>query len=127
MPTIFAGNESRVLVEGELIEGVRSLEYRKTQARTNVYALGASERIGMVSGALTVEGRVRVASTSKKLDTLELDKPFALTAQLQHGDTKVSVAFDECFLLEKTFDLEAGTHGESVYCFSATRVTENFG
>lgn len=126
MPTIFAANESRVLVDGEAVEGVRAIEYRRFQARENIYGLGGAERIGLVSGAMVVEGRLKVASTSKKLDGIAPSKAFQISAQLQHGDSKLSVSFDECYIQEKTFELGAGTHGEAVYSFTATRVNESF-
>jgi hypothetical protein len=43
---------------------------------------------------------------------------------LVHGDTRMTVTLDECFLLEKSFDLSAGGHGETVYAFTATRARE---
>jgi len=124
MPTIFAANESTIMLDGEPVEGVRSIEYRHQQARENIYALGSPERIGLVSGPQLVEGRLRVASTSPKLNTLTGDKGFQVIAQLKHGEKKMSVTFDECFLQEKSFDLSVGGHGEAVYSFTATRVRE---
>jgi hypothetical protein len=127
MATIFAANESRVLVDGEPVEGVTALDYRKSLARENVYALGSPERVGLVSGQQLVEGRLRVASTSKKLDLLDPAAQFQMSAVLKHGDQQMSVNFDECYLLEKTFELGVGGHGEAVYSFTATRVREELG
>jgi len=127
MPTIFAATESSVLVDGEVLEGVRSLEYRHQQARSNVYALGSVERIGMVSGGEIVEGRLKVASTSAKLNGFTGDAKFQVVAQLKQGDTKMTVTFDECYLLDKNFDISVGGHGEALYSFTATRVREEAG
>ncbi len=124
MPTIFAANESKVLVENDPVEGVRSIEYRRVQSRESIYALGGAERIGLVSGALIVEGRLTVASTSPKLDGLTPDKAFQITVQLQQGNSKLSVGFHDCYIQEKSFQLGVGGHGESVYSFTATRVEE---
>ena len=124
MATIFSANESTVMLNGEMVEGVRSLEYRRHQARTNVYALGNAERIGMTSGPQVVEGRLRVASTSPALSALAADTPFVLTALLRQRDSKKTVSFDECFLVESSFEIAAGSHGEAVYAFTATRVRE---
>src|SRR5215207_8644902 len=110
VPTIFAANESSVLVNGESVEGVRAVDYRRLHNRASVYALGSAERIGMISGPQVVQGRLRVASTSPSLDALMPDAQFQITAQLRHGETRLTVAFDECFLIEKTFDLEVGGH-----------------
>jgi len=124
MPKIFAASESAVLVNGEPVEGVRSIDYRRQQARENVYAIGSTERIGMTSGPLVVEGRITVASTCPALDALALDAPFQVSARLQHGETRMTVSFDDCFLLEKSFALGVGGHGEAIYAFTATRVRE---
>jgi hypothetical protein len=122
--TIFAANESQVLVNGKAVDGVRSLEYRKLQARENIYGLGSQERIGLVSGAQVYEGRLRVASTSQALDKLGIEDKLQISALLVHGSTKMTVTFDECYLQEKTFDLSVGGFGEAVYTFSATRARE---
>lgn len=120
--TIFAANESSVQVNGTPLEGVRSVEYHYQQVRSNVYALGSAERVGIVSGAQSVEGRIRVASTASALDQVPPDASFDVLMTLRHGDTSVEVAFDECFLTEKTFDMSVGGHGEAVYTFTAVRV-----
>ena len=82
MATLFAASESSIMVDGEAIDGVRAIEYRFQQQRSNVYALGSTERVGMVSGGQTVEGRLRVASTSGKLNGLS--GPFQVIATLRH-------------------------------------------
>lgn len=127
MPAIFAASESTVQVDGENVEGVRSIDYRFNQVRENVYALGSVERIGMVSGAQKVEGVLKVASTSKKLNGMAGDQKFQVIAQLKHGETKMTVTFDECYLLEKSFEIVVGGRGEAVYTFTATRVREELG
>lgn len=124
MPTLFAANESSVMIDGQAVEGVRAIEYRHQQVRTNVYALGSAERIGMISGPQSVDGIMRVVSTSATLNQLTTDKSFQVTAQLKHGDTKMTVTFDECFLKEKSFSMEVGGTGEALYTFTATRVRE---
>jgi hypothetical protein len=127
MATILAANESTVLLDGKPVEGVRSIDYRLQQGRDNVYALGSSERIGMTTGAQVVEGRLCVASASPALATIATDKPFQISAQLKHGDTKMTVTFDECFLTEKRFAMVVSAFGESTYSFTATRVREEVG
>ncbi len=125
MPLLFAASESKVQVDGEPIDGVRAIEYRHQQMRSNIYALGSTERIGMVSGAQYVEGRLRVASSSAKLNGLT--GQFQVIATLKQGDTQMTVTFDECFMLEKSFGIEVNGHGEAVYTFSAVRVHEDVG
>lgn len=124
MTTIFAANESSVLVDGEPVLGVQAIDYRAHRARSNLYALGSAERIGVTSGPHTVEGRLRVASASPLLDELEPEQTFQVIANLRQGTSTVTVTFDDCYLTDKTFDLGVSGHGEAVYAFSATRVRE---
>lgn len=124
MPTVFAATESSVLVDGEPVEGVQGIDYRMRRARANIYALGSTERIGVTSGEYEVQGRLRVASASVKLDALTGEQLFQIVANLRHGETATTVTFDECFITEKTFDLSVAGHGQAVYSFSAARVRE---
>lgn len=127
MPTIFTANESTVLVDGEAVEGVSAIEYRRHQVRENLYALGSAERIGMISGGQFVEGQLSVASTSAILDGLIGETQFQISTQLRHGETQMTVTFDECYMQEKSFNMGVGGHGEAVYSFTATRVREEIG
>ena len=70
--------------------------------------LGSAERIGIVSGAQAVEGVLRVASTSAKLNGLGTEAQFQVIALLKHGDAKMTVTFDECYLTEKSFSMGVG-------------------
>ena len=124
MPTIFAANESTVLVDGTAVEGVVALDYRRRQARSNLYALGSAERIGMVSGGQDVEARLTVASTSPGLDALGPDQVFQVSAQLRRGETALTVTLDECLMTAKDFAMTVGEHGQAVYSFTAARVRE---
>lgn len=125
MTTIFAANESVILVNGDPVVGVQAIEYRRRTTQDNIYAVGGAERIGVVSGPSSVEGRLRVASTSPLLDQRRAVGEFMqITAQLRRGEESVTVAFDEVLLTEKSFEMSTGGHGESVYSFTATRVRE---
>lgn len=123
MATVFAANESKVLIGSEELQGVRSIDYRQSQVRQNVYALGSAERVAMVSGAQAVEAVLRIASTSKTLNEMG-DTMFQVTAQLKHGDSTMTVTFDDCFLQSKSFQMGVGEHGEATYSFTAARVRE---
>src|SRR5436309_1646132 len=111
MATIFAANESQVKVAGKPVEGVRSLEYRRVQARENVFGLGTNERIGMVSGGEEIEAQLRVASTAPDIDALGVADSVQVIAELAHAGQQMTVTFDECFLTEKSFEIGAGGHG----------------
>jgi hypothetical protein len=125
MATIFAANESKVLLNGQEIEGVQGIDYRYRQVRENAYGLGSTERIGVVSGPEFVEGRVRVVSSSPAFNALAGSaEPFQITAELKQGATQMTLTFDDCFLSERTFGLDVGGAGEAVYAFTATRLRE---
>ncbi|MBP0445847.1 hypothetical protein J8J14_13790 [Roseomonas sp. SSH11] len=124
MPTIYAASESTVSLDGKPIEGVRALEFRQARQRTNVYALGSTERIAVISGPESVEGRLVVASTSPALDAVGAGM-FQLMATLRHGETSRTVTFDECYLTGRSFAMSAGEHGEGTYMFSAARVRDD--
>ena len=125
MPVIFAASESIVQVDNKPLDGVLSIDYRFTQARKNVYALGSAERITTVAGPQAVEGVIRVASTSAVLNGKTGDSTFQITATLKHGKTSMEVGFDECLLTGKSFELGVGGNGEAVYTFTAIRVRED--
>jgi hypothetical protein len=122
--TIFAANESTVLLNGQPVEGVQGIDFRFNQVRNNVYALGSAERVAMVSGPQLVEARLHVVSTSAALNALTGEEPFQVTAMLKRGGTQMTVTFDECHLTGKSFGLKTGGTGEAVYEFTAARVRE---
>jgi len=125
MPTIYAANASSVLVDGQAVEGVQALEYRRAAERANVYAVGSAERIDVISGPISVDGRIRVASASPALDAKLGDDFIQITVVLRHGDTEVTLSFQDCLLTEKSFGLGVGGHGEATYGFTATRVSQD--
>ena len=125
MAKIFAANSSGVLVDNENIEGLRSIDYQLVRDQFEVAALGTHERVGVYYGMNHVKVRLRVASTSPKLDQLaNTGNAFQVVANLKHGQAARSVAFDECFMEGKEFAMSASGHGETIYSFSATRVRE---
>lgn len=125
MAQIYAANESAVLINGEPVLGVQSLEYRRVRERSNVYAVGGAERVGVITGRESVEVRLSVASTAQLLDEAGwADEPFDMVAQLRSGETETTVAFNECLIVEKNFAMPVAGRGETVYDITATRVQE---
>jgi hypothetical protein len=122
MPTIYAACESTVLVDGDPVDGVQGIDYRMRRDRSNIYALGSTERVGVISGAYDVQGRLRVTSASEKLDGLGGEQLFQIVAKLRHGEVEATVTFDDCYLTEKSFDLSVNGQGAAIYSFSAARM-----
>lgn len=125
MPKVFTAFASEARVNGNVVEGLQSIEYRHAKNRYDVGAIGTDERVAVYFGLRVVTGTLRVASDNGDLDTLlDSGDEFTVSAVLRHGDDSRSVTFDGCVMDEKTFGLSTSAHGEAVYCFSATRVRE---
>lgn len=125
MAQIYNAFASEVKVNDETIEGLQAIEYRQVKNRSDVGAVGTDERIAVYFGTKIVNGKLRVASANVTLDTLlEANTEFSISATLKHGETTRQVSFDNCYLDDKTFQMAAQGHGETVYTFTATRVRE---
>jgi hypothetical protein len=125
MPVIYAAHSSSVMVDGQPVDGVQSIDYRVVRQQGHVFALGSSERLTTYYGETRVDGRITVASTNAALDGLITSgAAFQVVGNLAHAGASRTVAFDECQMSRKEFNLNSGSHGESVYIFTATRVRE---
>ena len=125
MPQVFTAFASEARVNGTVVEGLQSIEYRHRQSRYDVGAIGTDERIAVYFGMRVVLGSLRVASDNADLDgLLASGEQFTVSAVLRHGDSSRTVTFDGCVLDEKSFALSTQAHGEAIYSFSATRVRE---
>ena len=54
------------------------------------------------------------------------EEPSVTGVEIERSEA-MTVTFDDCYLLEKSFDIEVGGHGEAVYSFTATRMHEEMG
>jgi hypothetical protein len=128
MASVFTANSSAVLIAGERVAGVRSIDFQHRRAQESVYALGSAERVAVVYGGTSVAGRLTIASGAAALDALLASgESFQVVANLSaRADLtpERSVAFDGCFMTGKSFALTAGGHAEAVYEFTATRLRE---
>jgi hypothetical protein len=125
MPKILSANRTNVLVNGEAVEGLQEISYRTVTSYTDVDAIGARERIGVVHGPTKVVGSLRVRSVVDSLEQLLRDQaPFQIFAAIQNeGDDEVihEISLEECFLHGKSYAMGAGNVAETIYEFSATR------
>ena len=81
-----------------------------------------AERTGVCQ---TTIGKWRRRFIAKGMDgLLQSNKSFSVSATLRHGDVTRKVAFDDCYMEDKSFGLGAEGHAETVYSFTATRVRE---
>lgn len=128
LPNLYDSNRSRVMVNGEPVAGVRTIEFRQERAQGQVYALGSEERVGVYHGQLQVLGRIQVASASAGLDQLSrAPEAFQLVALMGGADASRQVVFDQCFIHDKSMSMSTGGHAETVYHFTATRMREEDG
>jgi hypothetical protein len=128
LPNLYDASRSRVMVNGEPIPGVRTIEFRQDRAQGQVYALGSEERVGVYHGQLQVLGRIQVASASAGLDQLaRTPEAFQLVATLGGAENARKVMFDQCFIHDKSLSMGTGGHAETVYHFTATRMREEDG
>jgi hypothetical protein len=129
MPTILAATRSSVLLDGEAIEGLQSLTYRVVKNQEDIAAIGTDERIDVSFGLKTVEGALKVKSTNAVLNKhLSENTSFQIVANLKKelGITKgtQTVTFDECFMEDNDFGIDANGIAVTTYSFTATRVRE---
>ncbi len=124
--TVFSSNRSNVQVEGETIDGLQALAFRVVTEQDNVRAIGVAERVGVVFGLRVVQGELTIRSANFKLDGLLKDQTsFQLVANLKQDDkTQRKLSFDECYVLDKDFNIGAGGSSLTTYRFTATRLVE---
>ncbi len=127
---IASANVSSIKVDGQIIPGLQTVDYKITRTRQNVHVIGGEERQGVDYGPLFVTGALRVRSTYPAFDKMLLTaaqdvKPFQLVIELKKGLLPVkTLSFDDCYLEDKTFSIDANGVGLSVYTFTATRLRE---
>jgi hypothetical protein len=125
MPEIYTAFQSEVKVNEKTIEGLQAIEYSQANTRRQIGAIGTDERIAVYFGTKVVEGRLTVASASPALDELlQSRETFSISATLRHGESNRVVAFDECYMEDKAFDMGVEGHGRTVYAFTARRLRE---
>lgn len=122
---IYTASSSEAKVNEETIEGLQSIDYRFVRNRHDVGAVGTNERVAVYYGLTMVVGRIRVASVTPMLDQLLTEgSEFSISVRLRHGESTRNVAFDQCYMDDKSFALDTEHHGETIYTFTATRVRE---
>ena len=124
-----AGTESKVLIDGNEVFGLQSIDFKVERKQVDIVSIGLGERQAVIeTGQFTVTGTLRIASLNTALDDLLyalVPLSFNMVVQLKvaAGDTR-KLTFDECFLDDKSFTMDAAGVGITVYNFTATRVRE---
>jgi hypothetical protein len=126
---IVSAAKSKVLVEGNEIPGVQSLDFKVRRRQADIEAIGVAERIGIEQGQVIVTGSLRISSLNTALDDYlyPVDPPgfnMVLTLNVGVGIKVRQITFDECYLDDKTFEMTANGVGVTAYNFTSTRVRE---
>jgi len=126
---VVSATESKVTVDGEEVTGLQSIDFKVNREQVDIASVGLGERQGVIeTGQLSVTGTLTIRSLNKKLDDLlysVVPASFNLVAELKKGgETVKKITFDECFLDDKAFTMDAAGVGMTVYNFTATRVRE---
>jgi hypothetical protein len=123
-----SAQESKVTIDGEEVVGLQSIDFKITRTQADISAIGWLERIGVDSGQVIVKGSITVHSLNTHLDELlyqPVPTPFSMVVTLKKGDEQIKqITFDECYLDDKSFGMEATGVGLTTYNFTATRARE---
>jgi hypothetical protein len=132
MSMLIAANASQITIDGKVVPGIQSIDFKITRNRQNIHAISTEERLGAYYGALFVQGSVKIKSGYDALDkkmyeTIPTLKFFQIVVQLQPQSVDKPVkkiTFDECILEDKTFAMDAAGVAQTTYNFTATRIRE---
>ncbi|WP_342078162.1 hypothetical protein [Yoonia sp. SS1-5] len=126
MPKILSANRSKVLIDGEPMEGLQDISFVTDRPTADIAAIGEAERIGVVFGTTKVTGVIKAKSA---LDTVE--EKFANNQSFQivistnfdgpDGEVENVISLQECYAHGKRFAMGVGGTAETLYDFTATR------
>lgn len=126
---VASAQESKVLLEGKEIVGLQSIDFKVVRQQIDVHAIGMDQRIGVAeTGMFKINGTLRVRSMCKELDDylyMPVQTPFSLVAMLRRaGKQMKKIAFEECFIEDKSYEMGTGGVGLTVYNFTSKAVRE---
>jgi hypothetical protein len=123
----------KVTIDGKDVPGIQEVKFTVSRNRQqNIYSPSVDERIGTYYGSLHVSGTLTTRSLFADLDNKLYEpiaeaKPFQMIIEFdtQGSDQHVrKIPFDECFLEDMTFGMDAQGVGLATYNFTATRLRE---
>ena len=68
MPKILSANRSKVLIDGEPVEGLQDISFVTDRPTQDIAAIGEAERIGIIFGTTRVTGVIKARSSVGVLD-----------------------------------------------------------
>lgn len=128
MPKILSANRSKVLIDGEPMEGLQDISFVTDRPTTDIAAIGEAERIGVVFGTTRVTGVIKAKSA---LDAVEekfkTNQSFQIVISTNFdgpdGEVENVISLQECYAHGKRFAMGIGGAAETLYDFTATRET----
>ena len=131
-PLLIAASTSKLTIDGKDVPGVQSLDFKISRNRQNIHSVSSDERIGAYYGALYVQGSIKIRSAFPDLDkklyeTIPKLKHFQIMIELhpQGSDQLVKkITFDECYVEDKIFGMDATGVAITTYNFTSTRIRE---
>ncbi len=126
MPKILSANRSKVLIDGEPVEGLQDISFVTDRPTQDIAAIGEAERIGIVFGTTRVTGVIKARSS-----VAVLDEKFGTNQSFQvvissnfdgsDGEEENVISLQECYGHGKRFGMGVGGVAETLYDFTATR------
>lgn len=128
MPRILSANRSKVLIDGEPVEGLQDISFATDRPTTDIAAIGEAERIGIVFGTTRVTGVIKARSTVPVLDDkFGTNQAFQVVISTNfdgaEGEEESVISLQECYAHGKRFAMGVGGVAETLYDFTATRET----
>lgn len=126
MPKILSANRSKVLIDGEPVEGLQDISYVTDRPTMDVHAIGGAERIGVVFGSVKVTGVIKARSAIPVLDEkMRTTESFQVVVSTNFdgadGEEESVLSLQECYAHGRRFSMGVGGVAEALYDFSATR------
>lgn len=128
MANILTANSSSVTIDGESVAGIQSITYREVRQQRDVMALGTDERIGVAYGGKRITGEIVVTSSDGTLNQKMAQKSaFQIVANLGKefgtGEGSQTVTFNDCYVEDQAFGLNANDIAITTYMFTATSMS----
>ena len=110
-PTIISSNVSNVKIDGEVIPGLISIDYKIESGR--------------------VEGNLKVSSVYRPFEMILTGpanrKSFQMVIELKKTTrTMMTLSFDECYVSSTNFSMDANGVSTSEYKFNGNRIRQRF-
>lgn len=128
MPKILSANRSKVLIDGEPMEGLQDISFVTDRPTTDIAAIGEAERIGVIFGTTRVTGVLTAKSALDAVDEkFRTGQSFQIVISTNFdsadGEVENVISLQQCYAHGKRFAMGVGGAAQTLYDFTATRET----